>query len=286
MALSSSQLEAFAEVARTGSFSQAAQNLHVTQSALSQRVLNLERELGVGLIIRDPSGLRLTSIGEELVRYCQIKQGLESEILARITSSNQELRGSIRIAGFSSVMRSVIAPSISKIIRANSDINVELFTREIRQLPRMLANNEADVIITAEVANRQDVVSHELGFESNVLVESTSEEGRSDVYLDHDPDDSTTTEFFRFNGKSADKLRRNYLDEVYSLIDGVKLGWGRAVLPHHLIRQEPDLRIVRGYKPLKVPVMLQYFRQPYYPRLQQSLIDQICQDVPARLRIR
>ena len=38
MSLSSSQLDAFAEVARGGSFSKAAQFLHITQSALSQRI--------------------------------------------------------------------------------------------------------------------------------------------------------------------------------------------------------------------------------------------------------
>jgi DNA-binding transcriptional LysR family regulator len=62
MGLQTAQLEAFEEVAKLRNFSKAAKALHITQSALSQRIINLESELEVALFIRDPSGLRLTDV--------------------------------------------------------------------------------------------------------------------------------------------------------------------------------------------------------------------------------
>jgi DNA-binding transcriptional LysR family regulator len=274
MGLSSRQLEAFSEVARTGSFSQAAKNLFVTQSALSQRVRHLEDEMATALIVRDPAGLRLTAAGEALLRYCHVRESLEAEVLTSIASGHETLGGVIRVAGFSSVTRSVVIPALSVLAAEYPSVNIEVFTREVRDLSRMLSHNEVEVIVTSEPSSRQEIVSYDLGFEENVLVESSKIRGsKADIYLDHDPEDPTTSQFFKINGDSKKKIRRNYLDEVYAIIDGVKLGMGRAVLPLHLVASHKDLRVVKGYKPLKIPVYLQYFRQPYYSRLHTVLID-------------
>ena len=63
MSLSSLYLDAFVGVAKAESFSGAAKGLHITQSALSQRIKNLEDELGLTLFLRMTSGVRLTEQG-------------------------------------------------------------------------------------------------------------------------------------------------------------------------------------------------------------------------------
>lgn len=102
--LSSLQLDAFTEVARVGSFSAAADRLGLTQSALSQRVLNLEGELGTPVFNRLPGRLELTETGRRLLQYGHAKEGLEREFLNDLKSESQgQLAGSLRIAGFSAV---------------------------------------------------------------------------------------------------------------------------------------------------------------------------------------
>jgi DNA-binding transcriptional LysR family regulator len=281
MTLSSSQLEAFSEVARTSSFSKAAKNLHVTQSALSQRIRNLEAKLATGLFIRDPSGLRLTAVGEELLRHCHIRESLETEFLNQMSSTQSALGGVIRIAGFSSVMRSIVMPSLDGLVANNSDLNIEFFTRELRDLASMLTRNEVDLIITTDQPFRHEVISRVIGFEENILVESVKlAKQRNEIYLDHDPDDDITANFFKINKRESKKIHRNYLDEVYSIIDGVKRGWGRAVLPKHLIKNDNTLRILKNLKPLKTPVMIQYFRQPFYSKIHTKIVDEICAHAP------
>src|ERR1700735_1829374 len=61
------QLEYVAAVARTGSFRRAADELHISQPALSEAVRNLERELGAAVLERGRSGARVSSAGRELL---------------------------------------------------------------------------------------------------------------------------------------------------------------------------------------------------------------------------
>ena len=60
------RLRAFAAVAREGSFSRAAEQLYVSQPAVSKHVAALEKELGTRLITRDRRGACLTPAGQVL----------------------------------------------------------------------------------------------------------------------------------------------------------------------------------------------------------------------------
>src|SRR2546423_13992174 len=63
------RLRAFAAVARQRSFSRAAQELYVTQPAISKHVASLEAELGTQLVIRDRRALALTPAGGGVAGY-------------------------------------------------------------------------------------------------------------------------------------------------------------------------------------------------------------------------
>jgi DNA-binding transcriptional LysR family regulator len=60
------QLVSFAEIARAGSFRQAAKTLHIAQPALSRQIKQLEAALGICLFDRAPRRLHLTIEGREL----------------------------------------------------------------------------------------------------------------------------------------------------------------------------------------------------------------------------
>jgi DNA-binding transcriptional LysR family regulator len=92
------RLEYFAAVARHGSFTRAAEELWITQSALSQQVRRLEAELGVALLRRTPRGAELTPAGEELLPRAEA-------ILAEVALARADLdrhagvtRGRVRVA--------------------------------------------------------------------------------------------------------------------------------------------------------------------------------------------
>jgi DNA-binding transcriptional LysR family regulator len=73
------QLQSFLTVAKSGSITAAADELFVTQPAVTQQLQALERELGLPLVARAGRGVRLTSAGEALLPYVQRSLALLTE---------------------------------------------------------------------------------------------------------------------------------------------------------------------------------------------------------------
>lgn len=176
MKLSSLFLEAFFAVSKTLNFSRASKELHITQSALSQRILNLEDHLGTKLFIRDPAGARLTESGHLLLRYCQAQSALEEELLSKLlpkpNKNESSLGGTIRIGGFSSVVRSLVMPRLNSLVSRNPQVKVEIFVRELSELPSLLKRGQADFIVIDRALEGSDLEYREIGEEENVLAES------------------------------------------------------------------------------------------------------------------
>ncbi len=274
MELNSAQLEAFFTVAKLSNFTKAAEQLNVTQSALSQRIAKLEEDLGVTLFIRDRSSIRVTEAGELVLRHCQLSHFAESELLTKLKDSKDGFAGVIRIGGFSSVNRSLVIPSLKKLMTTNPRLSLQLITKEISDLNSLLKSGEADYILTNKKSDSPNVQSLFLGIEENVLVK-LKKSSNSDIFLDHDESDPTTKSYFSQNKISFKPSNKRYLDDVYGLIDGVKYGYGKAIVPLHLIENENSLEIVEPSRVLKVSVYLQYFIQPYYRKIHTVLIDEI-----------
>jgi DNA-binding transcriptional LysR family regulator len=274
MSLSSINLDAFLACAQTGNFTRAAEKIHITQSALSQRVQNLESELGTSLFIRDRSGIRLTEQGSELLRYCQAKAAIETEVVDRIMgAASGELTGVIRIGGFSSVMRSVVLPALAPLLEQHARVKLELVSRELEELPELLKTGEIDYMILDKNFNREDIEAVHLGDEVNVLVQKKGYKG-PEIYLDHHEKDEITFKYLKLRStERAAKIDRRYLDDVYGLLDGVKLGLGRAVLPLHLVRGEKGLAVVEKDRALKIPVVLHHYVRPFYSKLHIEVVD-------------
>jgi DNA-binding transcriptional LysR family regulator len=81
------------EVYETGSFSAAAKNLIVSQSAVSNAVLTLEKEIGAPIFIRGQHGLTLTIQGEDVIRHA--KRICES--VQHLTGKKEERKKSVRV---------------------------------------------------------------------------------------------------------------------------------------------------------------------------------------------
>lgn len=271
MILNSSHLEAFFTCAQTRHFTKAAERLHITQSALSQRIKNLEEELEATLFIRDRAGLRMTEQGEELLRYCQTKELLENQIIGSIKKKiDTRLSGVIRVGGFSSVMRSVVLPALAPLVQANPEVRIRVVTKELYELRSMLKSGEIDFMILDETLEQENLVAKPLGYEENVLVKRKGKEP-PEIYLDHDEEDQTTMRFLK--RRSGSGIERQYLDDVYGIIEGVRLGLGYAVVPKHLIKRERDLVIVDSERSMKSPIVLHFYNQPIYSKLHRAIVE-------------
>lgn len=276
MSLSSLQLDAFLAAAKSLNFSRAAESLFITQSALSQRIKNLELTMGAILFIRDPSQIKITEIGEKLLRYCQTKDSMEDELLINLTSKEGgELAGITRIGAFSSILRSVVIPSMSSLLRKYPKIQCDFIHEETPVLPSLLDRSECDFVILDYPMDSPLIEKHLLGYEEYIVIESQEYSCPENIYLDNSPGDTATEHFFSSQDGSPPEYGRRFMGETYGIIAGVEAGLGRSVMPVHLLSGRPHLKKVEGFKLYKRNITLHYKKQSYYSQLHKRVVEQL-----------
>jgi DNA-binding transcriptional LysR family regulator len=106
-------LRYFAAVARRGSIREAAEELHVAQSALSRQIQRLETELGVPLFERHARGVKLTSAGEILLRYARSSVRQVERVRSELDALKGLRRGTINIQSIESLVQHVLPRAIA-----------------------------------------------------------------------------------------------------------------------------------------------------------------------------
>jgi DNA-binding transcriptional LysR family regulator len=91
------QLRSFLAVARTGNLTRAAEQLHLTQPAVSKQLKALEEELGVQLFDRLPSGMALTKTGQLLLPQAEKALFGAVELLNQAKAFRGEVSGNVRL---------------------------------------------------------------------------------------------------------------------------------------------------------------------------------------------
>lgn len=285
MGLSSLHLDAFFAAAQSLNFSQAAKELHITQSALSQRIKALEEDLDLTLFVRMPRGVKITEAGERLLRYCQARFSMERELLERLKGrAEQGLGGILRIGGYSSVVRSVVIPALATLMRENPNVQPTFMNAEMRNLPELLMTGNVDFIVVDTEPRRADIETEKLGQEEYVMIESRIHPADRSVFLDHDPDDTITHQFLSLQSGPFPEYKRGFMDEIYAIIDAVALGLGKAVVSRHLVNDDERIQVCEDYRSMFVPILLAYHKQPFYTELQKTVIAELKERCPGILR--
>lgn len=121
-------LVAFVTVAREGSFTRAAAQLRVSQSALSQTIRGLEERLGVRLLTRTTRRVAPTDAGERLLAAIGPRlEGIEQD-LAALSDLRDKPAGTIRITASEHAASSILLPRLAALLPNYPDIKVEINT--------------------------------------------------------------------------------------------------------------------------------------------------------------
>ena len=144
------QMRAFVALAKSGNFTLAAQSLHVTQSALSGLIKELEQTLGARVVDRSTRRIDLTDIGRELYPlFSQMIDDLDGA-LANVADHTRLKKGVVRIAAPQLMACTLLPQAIAAWREAHPAIEVRLGDTEVEGVVNRVLSGEADVGIGPE----------------------------------------------------------------------------------------------------------------------------------------
>jgi DNA-binding transcriptional LysR family regulator len=140
-------IETFLWVVKLGSFRGAAQRLNTTQPAISQRIAQLEREMGVKLLNRDHRVASPTPSGRQMMVYAEKLIGLRSEMMAEI-GDRSAMRGVLRLGVAETIVYTWLPRLIKSVNTIYPNLSLEI---EVDITPNLNARLQAQEIELAFV---------------------------------------------------------------------------------------------------------------------------------------
>ena len=139
------QLRAFTAIAETGTFTAAAERVHVTQAAISMQIRQLERETGVRLFVRAPRRVLLTEAGEKLLERARVILREHDAALNELAALTGADKGRLRIGSASAMVSGDPLPQILKKLKAaHAAVETSVFSGTSEDLVQRLMNGEID----------------------------------------------------------------------------------------------------------------------------------------------
>jgi len=141
------QLRAFIAVAEFGQFNLAARNLHITQSAVSILIRDLETEIGVRLFDRHTRMVSLTLVGQEFLPQAR-KILKDLELAVGDVRDNASLkRGQVTIAAAIVLAATIVPPILARFMRMYPEISVSIRDMPEEQISPALKRSEVDIAV-------------------------------------------------------------------------------------------------------------------------------------------
>ncbi|MDH5327955.1 MAG: LysR family transcriptional regulator [Gammaproteobacteria bacterium] len=177
------QLKTFLEISRTRHFGRAAQNLYLSQSAVSSRIKALEDQLGTPLFVRNRNDIQLTPAGNRLLNHAE-------NILAawgrakHDVAIEEEMSTSLAIAATPSLWDIAMQDWLQNLHQRQPHIAVHGEVMETESILRRLMEGSLDLGFTFEPSQRPQIETRQFTSISLIMV-STSNQQSLDQALNH-----------------------------------------------------------------------------------------------------
>ncbi|HEX4917921.1 MAG TPA: LysR substrate-binding domain-containing protein [Limnobacter sp.] len=236
---STAELLAFEAVARLRSFSRAAEDLSVTQSAISHRIGQLEGHLGVNLFLRLGQTIELTPHGAQFLPH--VRRGLR-ELQEGLVMAQQTTQRRVKLSLPPSMASHLLAQHLSVFQREHPDIDLEIAVTSNYQ---NLKSGEGDLGIRMGLGDWEGLVSAHL-LDVNLIAVCSPQYMKAHPWLKQPQSLSKATllrqrvfpwrPWLECAGIDlAEPDRGPYFSEVSLMIEAAELSQGVALVPEVLV---------------------------------------------------
>lgn len=152
-------IKIFCDVVRQRSFSRAAEINHISQSAVSQNVLQLERGLGVRLLDRSKRPFKLTAEGQIYYDGCRAIVDQYAVVEAQVRAAHKEVAGTVRVSAIYSVGLAGMSTYVEQFSRLYPQTRLRLAYLHPDRVVESVATEEADLGILSYPRTQRDLIA-------------------------------------------------------------------------------------------------------------------------------
>ena len=243
------QLQIFSAASQYESFARAAEDLHLTQPAVSMQIKQLEEAIGLPLFERIGRRLTLTEAGTTLSHHAKRILGDIKDAEDAMRSLSSADGGTISI-GLVSTARYFMPRQISRYAERYPKVDIRFSIGNRDALLRQLQDNAIDLAVMGRPPAELDAHCEPLAYNPHVIAASTTHpfvdvprfdlhELRHDTFLMREPgSDTAAVAMEMFQQHLFTPARRLALDSHETVKQAVVAGMGVSVLPLHTLRLE------------------------------------------------
>lgn len=284
MSLLSPPLQAFQAIVKHKTVHGAAAAIHLTQTAVTQRICVLEAQLKTALFIRTRRGMMLTPEGEALFRYCQAVRDIEGEALAKIKHTGIETDISVCITGPTSVMKSRIIPQCVAVIKKFPKLQLHFDINDLENRLKLVRSGDAQLAIIKASDTVAEMEKKILKSEHYVLVGSPAWKKRKlkeviqqERIVDFDPSDQLTLDYLK-HYKLFEHARhdRHFANRTESLALMISEGLGYGLLTKEFSKpylENGKLALLHPGHVYEHEIALVWYERPESPKYFSALIN-------------
>lgn len=258
------QLRTFLAVAATGSVRAAAEQLVVTQPAVSAALAALQREVGVALVERSGRGLVVTAAGLAFASHARRALGLlDAGVVAAAGAAAPE-RGRLRLGAVTTAGERLVLPFLAAIRVRHPHVEVTLEVGNRRRIWELLVNHEVDLAIAGRPPVSLPVVT--LATRPYDLVVVASRRGKARVRSVTLADLAGTTWLLREAGSGTRAATEEFLRSVDldpplltlgsngAVREGVLIGLGVTLVSRDAVSPELDQGVLEEWRCPPLPL--------------------------------
>ena len=142
--------------AELGSFTKAANQLHLTQPAVSHHIAQLEQQLGVTVFLRKKGQITLTADGEIVIQYVRRMKALEQQMMDELLSSDRGIT-KLRVGITHTAESNLITEVLAKFGREKDGVSITLTTDTIKNLYDAMEHFELDLAVVDSTVPSPDL---------------------------------------------------------------------------------------------------------------------------------
>ncbi len=151
------RLRVFHSVATNLSFTKAANELFITQPAVTQHIKELEKRYNTRLFDRKGSRIALTLDGAALLRYAETVLNLHRQLERELQTTQTTLAGRLRIGASTTIAQYVLPPVIARFYQRYPNVRISLVSENTKQIADALLKGRIDIGLVEGHINRRDL---------------------------------------------------------------------------------------------------------------------------------